>query len=554
MGIEPVARWEIGQPGAGPRLLLVGSRGDPAAASPAAFREAWREALVGEELLPIPIGEGERRRLLPYLGAEARVAGVGLGRRLGLFLIRPPKTPAEEALRAVEAEAVRQGLGPLPAAWAAPFLWLEGLELPADVSEAELLMVGRTLRGLCLLLRHHPSSNAPRRPERQTALLRRMEARRLLPRLWTAPGEDDPPRLIGEIPMGGVDAALAWIEAGQALWRPEEIPEAHPSLPGFVAAATLAEAAGGAGKGLMSWEIWDWPLWWELVRARRAGRPLPPPDWGPPQALPLRRGLVERSEADLRGEGGEAARLAAGLFRALMDVAAREARYVPQGRLRVRTADLPPLQARGVAAFRVAADPHGLWLRPVDREGREGEIFRLDRALPPRPDLAEVDPFWLAAAAALWHDLVVGVPRPAPAARRRAAPPDREGEGEAGEALPSGPVRERLRRLPRPFRVAGGEEAEELEAEWGEPEARRGLARAAHAVRGHLRRLPAGWKAHPGALRLAEGFGVVVPEGFTFVRPHLRGGRAAPPEQEAPPEIPAVARGLMSLMLLAEGP
>jgi hypothetical protein len=46
---------------------------------------------------------------------------------------------------------------------------------------------------------------------------------------------------------------------------------------------------------------------------------------------------------------------------------------------------------------------------------------------------------------------------------------------------------------------------------------------------------------------------VVVPEGFTFVRPHLRGGRAAPPEQEAPPEIPAVARGLASLMLLEEG-
>jgi len=550
---KPVALFEIGRPVAGPRLLLTGPPDDPAAASPGAFREAWREALLGEELLPIPIGEAERRRLAPLLGAEARVAGVGLGRRLGLFLIRPPRISVEEALRAVEAEAVRQGLGPLPAAWAAPFLWLEGLRLPADVSEAELLMVGRTLRGLCLLLRRHPGPNAPRRPERQAPLLRRMETRRLLPRLWTAPGEDDPPRLIGEIPMGGVDAALAWIEAGQALWRPEEIPEEYPTLPGFVSSATLAEAAGGAGKGLMSWEIWDWPLWWELVRARRAGRPLPPPDWGPPQALPLRRGLVERSEAALRGEGDEAARLAAGLFRALMDVAAREARYVPQGRLRVRTADLPPLRARGVAAFRVVADPHGLWLRPVDPQGREGEIFRLDRALPPRPDLAEVDPFWLAAAAALWHDLVVGVPRPAPAARRRAPRADGEGEEEAGEALPSGPVRERLWRLPRPFRAAAGEEAEEPEAEWGEPEARRRLARAAHAVRGHLRRLPAGWKAHPGALRLAEGFGVVVPEGFTFVRPHLRGGRAAPPEPEAPPEIPAVARGLMSLMLLEEG-
>ena len=47
------ALFEIGRPGAGPRLLLVGPREDPAAASPAAFREAWREALLGEELASI---------------------------------------------------------------------------------------------------------------------------------------------------------------------------------------------------------------------------------------------------------------------------------------------------------------------------------------------------------------------------------------------------------------------------------------------------------------------------------------------------------------------
>jgi hypothetical protein len=189
----------------------------------------------------------------------------------------------------------------------------------------------------------------------------------------------------------------------------------------------------------------------------------------------------------------------------------------------------------------------------VNPEGLEGEIFRLDRELPPRPDLAEVDPFWLAAAAALWHDLVVGVPRPASAARRRAAPLNREREGEAGEVLPSQPVQETFWRLPRSFQVATDEEAEEPEVEWEEPEVLRRWSRAAHVVRGHLRRLPEGWKAHPEALRLAEGFGMVVPEGFTFVRPHIRGGRAVPPGPETPPEIPAVARGLASLMLLEEG-
>jgi hypothetical protein len=550
---KPVALFEIGRAGVGPRLLLTGPPDDPAAASIAAFWKAWREGLIEEELLPIPIWEEDHRRILSILGTSARVAGVALGQRLGMFLIHPPETSAEEALRYVEAEAVRRGLGPLPAAWAAPFLWLKGLELPPDVSETELLMVGWAIRGLCLLLRHHPGPNAPRRPERQTKLLRRMETRRLFPSLWTAPGEDDPPLIIGQIPMGGVDAALAWIEAGQALWRPEEIPEAHPSLPGFVAAANLAEAAGGAGEGLLSWKVWDWPLWWELVRAWRAGRPLPPSDWGSPQVLPLRRGLVERSEVVLRGEGDETSRLAAGLFRALMEVAAQEARYVPQGRLRVRTEGLPPLQARGVAAFRVAADPFGLWLRPVSSEGLEGEIFRLDRELPPRPDLAEVDPFWLAAAAALWHDLVVGAPRPASAARRRVAQLDQGREGEAGEILPSRPPQETLWKLPRSFRVATGEETVEPEVAWGNPEDLRRWSRTAHAVRGHLRRLPAGWKARPKTLRLAEGFGIVVPAGYTFVRPHYRGGRVALEKPEALPEIPAVARGLASLMLLEEG-
>jgi len=68
-----------------------------------------------------------------------------------------------------------------------------------------------------------------------------------------------------------------------------------------------------------------------------------------------------------------------------------------------------------------------------------------------------------------------------------------------------------------------------------------------------LRRLPAGWKARHEAIRLAEGFGIVVPAGHTFVRPHYRGGRAALEKPEALPEIPAVARGLASLMLLEEG-
>jgi len=536
--MERARVMEIGEPG-GPRLIALASPEDPAAASPAAFREAWREALEGEELLPLRFKEVEG-------------IGVGLGRRLGLWLVHPRGMRIPEALRAVEERMAAEGHGPLPAAWAAPFLLLQRLGSPLpDLPEAEIRLIGRTLQALSLLLRAHPGPDAPRRPERQTTLLRRLETRRRLPRLWTAANLEEIQRILGETPMGGVDAALAWIEAGAALWQPEEIPPERPTLSGFLAAATLAEISGGAGEGILAWTVWDWPMWWDIVQARRAGRPLPPPDWAEPRFLPLRRELVRRVEGTPRARWEEEARLAAGLFRALMDIAEREARYVPQGRLRVR-ADLPPLRARGVAAFRVAADPHGLWLRPVDPAGREGEIFRLDRTLPPRPDLAGVDPLWLAAGAALWHDLTVGVPRP-PVARRRPPSPARETAGEVDEALPPGPGRERRMVLPRIFRVtAAGEGAGEIEAEWGTPETRRRLERAAHMVRGHLRRLPAGWKARSEAHRLAAGFGVVIPEGFTFVRPHLRGRHRWEPADEAPPEPEAVARGLASLMLLPE--
>ena len=300
--MRPVPIREIGEEKTGPRLVALANPGDPAGASWEAFREAWREALVEQELLPIPLGEKERLRMAEAIG-DAILWGVGLGRRLGLALVRPRGMRAADALRQVETKAVAAGLGPLPAAWVAPFLLLERLgRLPPDPSEAELLMVGRTLRAFALLLRLHPLSDAPRRPERQTPLRRRLETQKRLPQLWAAPGADDPPRILASLPMGGVDAALAWLEAGEALWRPEEIPEGMPSLAGFLAAAVLAEASGGEGAGLLSWPVWDWPLWWELVRAHRTGRPLPPSDWGPPGALPLRAALARRTPEEIPDE------------------------------------------------------------------------------------------------------------------------------------------------------------------------------------------------------------------------------------------------------------
>lgn len=59
--------------------------------------------------------------------------------------------------------------------------------------------------------------------------------------------------------------------------------------------------------------------------------------------------------------------------------------------------------------------------------------------------------------------------------------------------------------------------------------------------------MPPGWKPLEEARETAAVFGVVVPDGYIFVRPHVRGGRR---ETEAPGEREAVARGLRGLVLL----
>jgi len=62
-------------------------------------------------------------------------------------------------------------------------------------------------------------------------------------------------------------------------------------------------------------------------------------------------------------------------------------------------------------------------------------------------------------------------------------------------------------------------------------------------VRGHLRRLPEG--QHPSeSARTAAAYGIVLPPGHTFVRPHTRGGAA-------PAGRPIAARGLASLLAVA---
>ena len=76
------------------------------------------------------------------------------------------------------------------------------------------------------------------------------------------------------------------------------------------------------------------------------------------------------------------------------------------------------------------------------------------------------------------------------------------------------------------------------------------IQRQAHGVRGHLRRLRSGWSASGNATTTAEEFGMTIPDGFTFVRPHIRGeGQIDDPDNE----VIVRSRGLASVMTLLGG-
>jgi hypothetical protein len=78
-------------------------------------------------------------------------------------------------------------------------------------------------------------------------------------------------------------------------------------------------------------------------------------------------------------------------------------------------------------------------------------------------------------------------------------------------------------------------------AEWAPDEQREIIARTAHGVRAHYRRLLDGAKASEGAAENAEMFGFPAPpDGYTFVQPHTRGDGEPLPTQ--PKRI--IAKGL----------
>jgi hypothetical protein len=355
-----------------------------------------------------------------------------------------------------------------------------------------------------------------------------------------------PGQLDFSVPTRPSDVARYVAELGRRLWAPEWLATAEQ----LAADGTLDYAAMAASCELMlradvTIEVAGVPLRVEgravmlvgwLQAADLQGVDAPTLNI----LLPDRR-LQSIADADMyvddgTPDEGEDAALLQGMAASLVQEAEERAAYVPMGAFRLRMpAELGLV--RGVAdSLMVVADPAGLWVRA---QGTEGD--RLWRWEPAEGVRSCATPKRLrllmhAVLAALWHDLRVAgeqaVPEERPR-RPRSAPAREPGEQPSRRQGPA------VRTLPA-LRLAG-------RREWGTAAERQHIVRRAHGVRGHLRRLLEGWERTEQAARAAGDYGIVLPAGHTFVRPHIRGQGDEDIEAAVAP-VEVRARGLATLI------
>ncbi len=345
------------------------------------------------------------------------------------------------------------------------------------------------------------------------------------------------------LPAGAVNAARAVMELSRFLWEPEGMASILPEEPGTVLRASMLAALWGSThrKVRIGEETYtglsnepkqrtaSW-LWLEYHALASRGIVRFPPevqDWlrTVPAELPL-------APTDRR--------LAQGIANSLVQEAEEEGVFAPYGQFVVPIPAPHPLQGETLT---ISAYPDRLWVRWrnwtfcwLPRRGRMVERLGIVIELPER-NSDEIDVYFLldATLAALWRDLRVAQEEALPSMQevevKETAEKKTERRRKGRRPQP------RRMRLPRRLPVRG----------WGGEALTRRLRRA-HGVRAHLRRLPQGWHASPETKAIAESYGVALPEGFTFVRPHVRGGRGQAETPDVHPKVEAVAaRGLLTL-------
>jgi hypothetical protein len=220
--------------------------------------------------------------------------------------------------------------------------------------------------------------------------------------------------------------------------------------------------------------------------------------------------------------------------------------YAPVGLFRVDLPPALPLHPIGVTVLYVYTDGRMCWLRlgTPEAEGLilewEPEKFQQRLDLKTRGKLSDGDAIdlWLTCTmAGLWRDMRVAGETVLIRQRPGGGGPARSATSRVGEK----PKHQAALVLPKQKIIFEGNGRT---YEWSTSEERERMVRVAHAVRGHLRRLPEGWKRSAEAEQMAADFGVVLPEGHTFVRPHVTSGEALPDAR------PVIARGLNTLVSL----
>ena len=354
-----------------------------------------------------------------------------------------------------------------------------------------------------------------------------------------------------DIPQGAVDRARFWLLVARKLWEPKTrflIARTSPSpamlMPGSLAAAWLElralDAIEIAGVTLslppesysMAWpQVLEWDRGGITDEALRYLTDGQVPVGEPTVDRPSR--IDEPLPTDAQDD------LCKGLTAALLREAAEQGVYAPVGAFTLALPRDYPLRAWGVKALRVWAEPDGLWAAVINQAGQIGVSFHWRPGEPlSRWVISEpAAPLVALTCAALWRDLRVAGEEAVPGSTTRRK---RAGKSKGKRKRPSA-RRRPVRTLPaRRVRLTG-------RRTWGSGEEHAHIRRRAHAVRGHLRRLAPGWHASHQARELARQFGIVVPDGFTFVRPHVRGGKG---KAQEPTGVVVRAKGLASVMTL----
>jgi len=241
-------------------------------------------------------------------------------------------------------------------------------------------------------------------------------------------------------------------------------------------------------------------------------------------------------------EGLPDAELALAMAQRLIAEGKANRQYSEQG---IYDAELPPalpLVRWGVKRLRWVCLRAGYqWVSLLGEAGESLSAFRWRGDATKLQELELAMPDWIApyvhlSVAALWRDLVVAGETVFVHARKKGEAKGEEGVKDEQATREAIAHAERVLCLPRARKISlhkvwpRGIEARA----WGDAEDLQTLEarqRALHAVRGHYRKLAAGWRAHEAETRAANYGMPCPPDGYTFVVPHVRGGERGMDEE-----------------------